>query len=420
VNPDLAALLAGLRDNPEDEVARLALADWCLDQPDSATQARGEHIRLHIQRGQRTWGQDGYREPTVRIRALEGRYRRHWLGQLRVFTHRCDFAPGGLVRVELTEGRLAQAMREKPGPLSTREWAWVTEMVCRTPLTPEEMHWLGKFLPEGYLRSFDMRLNRRGGRQTAVALVTCPGLAGIRDIRASGAGLGDEGGAYLAGSPRLAHLQSLWLDDNDLHQNGFEALAGSPHLAALLYLKLDNNPLSSRAGNVPGRATWGNPIAGLSLASCNLKNEGVRDLTSSWAPTGLCHLNLGNNNLSTSAAERLAGWPALASVRELYLQSNPLSNPGVAALARTPYVGQVRVLFFNNTNLGDEGARELAQSIQLSELHELHLDDPALTAEGYRAFLDTPGLPSLRLLRCRFPENIPRPLVSALVNRFCG
>jgi uncharacterized protein (TIGR02996 family) len=46
VNYDLANLLGALRDRPDDELAYLALADWCLDQPDRATQARGEHVRL--------------------------------------------------------------------------------------------------------------------------------------------------------------------------------------------------------------------------------------------------------------------------------------------------------------------------------------------------------------------------------------
>ena len=46
MNADLACLLAGLRDQPDDDVARFALADWCLEQPDPVTQARGEHVRV--------------------------------------------------------------------------------------------------------------------------------------------------------------------------------------------------------------------------------------------------------------------------------------------------------------------------------------------------------------------------------------
>src|SRR5262245_41050574 len=49
MHPDLANLLGALRDQPDDELAYLALADWCLEQPDEATQARGEHVRLSLE-----------------------------------------------------------------------------------------------------------------------------------------------------------------------------------------------------------------------------------------------------------------------------------------------------------------------------------------------------------------------------------
>ena len=51
MHPDLANLLGALRDDPDDEVAYLALADWCLEQPDEATQARCEHVRLSLEFG---------------------------------------------------------------------------------------------------------------------------------------------------------------------------------------------------------------------------------------------------------------------------------------------------------------------------------------------------------------------------------
>src|SRR5262245_24628867 len=42
----LDALLDDIRANPDDDLPRLALADWCMEQNDLAMQARGEFIHL--------------------------------------------------------------------------------------------------------------------------------------------------------------------------------------------------------------------------------------------------------------------------------------------------------------------------------------------------------------------------------------
>ena len=42
---DAQGLLDAIRERPDDDLPRLALADWCMEQPDEATQARGEFIQ---------------------------------------------------------------------------------------------------------------------------------------------------------------------------------------------------------------------------------------------------------------------------------------------------------------------------------------------------------------------------------------
>jgi uncharacterized protein (TIGR02996 family) len=41
-----AALLDAIRETPEDDTPRLALADWLLEQPEPVAEARGEFIHL--------------------------------------------------------------------------------------------------------------------------------------------------------------------------------------------------------------------------------------------------------------------------------------------------------------------------------------------------------------------------------------
>src|SRR4051794_2610767 len=113
MHPDLANLLAALRAAPDDKVAYQALADWCLEQPQPETQARGEHVRLSFQRSTLPRDEPAARELRDQVRALEKRHRAAWLGPLRAFAHRCDFLPGGLVKVELTSNRLAQAREQR-------------------------------------------------------------------------------------------------------------------------------------------------------------------------------------------------------------------------------------------------------------------------------------------------------------------
>src|SRR5262245_36751355 len=128
MNPDLAALLAGLRDDPADEVAAVALADWCLEQSDPATQARGEHVRMSLRLGKLGSGDAGARELRRQVRALEKRHRAAWLGTMRPLAHRCDFLPGGLVRLQLSSGMLRQARSlALPAP-SAESFAWVSQI----------------------------------------------------------------------------------------------------------------------------------------------------------------------------------------------------------------------------------------------------------------------------------------------------
>ena len=66
---DLTALLAAVRDDPDDELPRLALADWCLEQADEATQARGEYVHVSERRRRMMPGDPGAAcaKPGIRI-----------------------------------------------------------------------------------------------------------------------------------------------------------------------------------------------------------------------------------------------------------------------------------------------------------------------------------------------------------------
>ncbi len=419
MNPDLAALLAALRDDPADRVARLALADWCLEQPAPLLQARGQHLHLHAQRAALQYGEPGYHELSVPIRALEKRWRRHWLGQLRPFGHRCDFLPGGLVAVSVSSGKLAQVMVQNLPPPTRDEWAWVTSLRCAAVLTAEQLRWLAAFFPPGFLRSFDASVHRQVGPPAVHILAGCSWLDGLRNL-SLGSHLGDEGIQALAGLPQLARLRSLALPSNDLGENGLQALAGSSYLHNLRRLHLQHNRLGPTAVRVLGQAPWSAGLEDLGLWRCFLGPRGLRHLLDCWRPTRLSRLDLGDNGLDAPAGAMLAGWPGLAGVTELLLSNNPLGDQGAAALARSPYLGRLQYLKLGATGLGDEGLRELARSPVLGELEELYLDEPGVTQEGYWLLVHAPGLPALRRVRLPYRAELPAALRAALQKRFPG
>jgi uncharacterized protein (TIGR02996 family) len=149
MNTDLAILLNALREQPDDEVAYLALSDWCLEHPDAATRARAEHIRLSLELGKLPRirpRSEKHREMHDRVKSIEQKHRPDWLGPLRHLGHRCDFLPGGLLRLELTAGRTAQAHAAKMEPLTDTEFAWVSHLIARA-ISVDHLRWSPRFAP---------------------------------------------------------------------------------------------------------------------------------------------------------------------------------------------------------------------------------------------------------------------------------
>src|SRR5262249_21010707 len=72
------AFLAQILDNPDDDITRLAYADWLMEQGDPASAARGEFIQVQIQLYRRTEGLgnptdwiDAARVPQLKAREQE-------------------------------------------------------------------------------------------------------------------------------------------------------------------------------------------------------------------------------------------------------------------------------------------------------------------------------------------------------------
>jgi uncharacterized protein (TIGR02996 family) len=371
MNSDLANLLGALRDRPDDELARLALADWCLEQPDEATQARAEHVRLSLELARLPRGPSA-RPLFERVKAMERRWRTPWLGRLREIAHRCDFLPGGLVKLEASGGRTEQAIRANVAPPADEEFAWVSSLVARA-ISPGCLRWLAGLLPGGLVRSFQLEMT--SGVDLVGVLPACPWLPGVRALDVSSFTSSDSGRladdvvVRLARLESLGELRELRLYNAALHPAGCTALVGSPHLRRLRRLALPRCNLSAA---MPG------------LCSGSFASLGV-----------LC---VESNDLSPPAVETLAGWPGLATVRQLDLSENPLGDAGLAALARSPHLGELRELGLRNCGLTHRGLTALAGA-SLGRLRSLDVrQNDSIADAGLLAISGSPLLSSLRVL----------------------
>jgi uncharacterized protein (TIGR02996 family) len=285
MSPDLTSLLCALRDQPDDEIAYLALADWCLDQPEAPTQARSEHVRLSLPLCKLPRFSPEARELTRRLRALEKKHQATWLGSMHQFGHRCDFQPGGLIQFEVTGGRVQQWRAAKAGPPAEQDFAWVSSFVIRA-VTFADLDWLAHSIPVGYLRSFTLGVPENLGVALMGVLSRCRWLPGVRALNLNSysyPNLADVGAAGLADLPCLESLQELQLSNADLGVDGCVSIAHSPHLCRLI------------------------------LQRCGLASGQLRALLVPTFAPPLAVLSLEGNALTPAAIDVLANWPALAN-----------------------------------------------------------------------------------------------------------
>jgi uncharacterized protein (TIGR02996 family) len=283
------AFLKQVLEQPDDEVVRLAYADWLMERGDPESAARGEFIQVQCALARRAdpggkpdeWV-DSARLPRLKAReqALLAAYGDKWARPVYDHASACAFRRGFVEDVTLDPATFAR----DAGKLFT--------------LAP-------------------IRRVRFTGGAVSAELVRCRFLRRLAGLDFQRQNLGDAGLRTLLSSPHLTGLRELDLSYNRLTDVGARALAESPYLAQLTSLNLGYNALS--------------------LA-------GVRALYESphW-PAGLRRFVLaGNTRIDRRALEFLAqtlqGEPDPATLRSLLqlrsLEEREYTNAQVRELAR--------------------------------------------------------------------------------------
>jgi uncharacterized protein (TIGR02996 family) len=231
-SPELLALLAAYKVNPEDAVRMLVLADWLEEHGEAALAARGEFVRLQSQ-SQRAAGNKQRQDELLR------RHEAAWLGPLRAVAETYVWHHG-----LLHLGTRAERLLSEPGPeLRPEDFAWVEGVTVSGVDGPAA----GRLAESPCLAAL-ATLELRGpiGDEGAAALAASPHLRNLRTLLLRSTRIGDRGAAALARSATLVSLSALSLAFNQVRDEGAQALAASPHLAHLRQLNLEGNDIGHR------------------------------------------------------------------------------------------------------------------------------------------------------------------------------
>jgi uncharacterized protein (TIGR02996 family) len=345
------ALLDAVYAAPDEDVPRLACADW-LEENGQAD--RAEMISRHL-------SESGL--PATHTSLL-----RQWLAPVWPHITSCQVRQG-LVYVEMqVRTFLSRAFQEHGAD------------------------WLRQAGVEGLI------LIGKGSRFDRLA--ASPVLQAVRDLELHCQRMKDSGLRDFVSGPPLPSLHTLALRRGRITRSGMEALAGSDRFPRLRRLGL----VELRTLGLPGfQALAGWPqlaaLRALELRGCRVDAVRLAELFRPGALSGLRRLVLEGDYLTDTGVRALAAAGCLAGLRQLCLNECDVGDAGVAALLEAPFTaGLERLILQGNSDITSAGARLLAGCPGLAGLRILNLLFCGLDAEGLRALLDSPHLRGLRHL----------------------
>jgi uncharacterized protein (TIGR02996 family) len=299
---ELDALLEAIREAPADDLPRLALSDWCMEQSDAATQARGEFIQLRARAAALPADSPERGRMERRVVELRQQYEAEWLGGLQPLVRSWDFERGmTLIEVDSTslrQGRLAH-LAAQPG------WNQViglkgillnaadVNILIRSPLLLRNLT---------VLDLCDCEVGAGGIR----LLTRASSLPWVTSLKLGYTGCGDDGAVALAESPHLTRLTVLTLYNNDISHVGANALASSPHFRKLAHLDLSRNPIQDQGARALAHSANLPALTHLALESCGIGQRGGSAFVDSTQREGLQLLDLRDNRLGKATRRELS------------------------------------------------------------------------------------------------------------------
>lgn len=405
--PELLALLAAVRSEPDDLTARLVLADWLQEQSDPADVARGDWVRTLAERDRVPEGYMRRTDLYLRARAVWNEHRGAWAGPLLAagfdLPESDEAFAGGLLT--LTAGGTRAVSKKAAAVVETEAWAWVGGLLFQQLTAAQLRRFLAGPLVGGLTR---LHLHAVNVPAWAVEeLAASPAAARLRSLQLCYLRLGELAAAAVAGSDRLrdprestpafalGNLRGLGLSYCDVGgDTGFRDLVSSTALSALRSLKVKECGLTPDAGHALAEPGGLPALTALDLDGNSSIRGGVPVLVASERAGRLTQLGLSATGARDTGAEAVARQPHLNGLVELDLSRCLLSDRGVVALAESPHLTSLDRLVLHTNEITDRGALALVNSPHLARLRRLNL--------RYARIADA----TLDALRRRFGEGL--------------
>jgi uncharacterized protein (TIGR02996 family) len=429
------ALLAAIRDNPDDDTPRLIYADW-LDEhaTTDAERARAEFIRVQIElhslmaQGTGEKNRRRYDELQKRANELLEQFQDEWLRGLPGAVQKEAYLSRGFV--ESLSFNTARYMGEllprwdqelpvavylagsarllesavRRGLLDNIRMASLSVSTDRSAVADGLASAIASSPSVANLRvlTFESQVLRdvgitavaasavlrelRGlsiaGDLTTATLATLAdspiverletlSLTGIGYFGASGSRPGPEGAAALAASTRLSGLSHLQLSSNEIGWSGLQAILTSRHLNTLRQLQIDDDAL----GGTPSAALELNlpNLEQLRLCRCELSDDDLLAFIASLLVQRISDLDLSDNRVTAAGIQALADGGPYSRLESLDLSANLLGNEGLKILSRSEAFPALRRLSLINVNIDDTGASRMLSACWADQLKELWL-----------------------------------------------
>jgi uncharacterized protein (TIGR02996 family) len=389
ISPD--QMMTAVLQNPQDDAARLRLADFMVARGDP----RGEFIKLKVELARLAPNADVAEPPARRARELLITHQDEWVGPLADWLIDWTFRRGFIDEVTV-EAEVLVAQAEN--------------LLAAAPIQSLRLHNAGAVSEE---------------------LAACPQLARVKALHfgsddGDSEPLGDEGLVALAASPHLAGLEALTFSMEQIGGDGLQALARAPWLAGLRRLALPNNEVGAdalasflavaplqelEALNLDWTGAGSETVAvlaqsaplamlrELSLANNKIGRDGPALLATAGRLPRLSVLDLNCTYLKPGSLQPLSGSPLLAQLTELRLASNnDLEAGDLSALLESSALPALKALVLGSVKMGDAAAQVVARCAALQGLTRLEIPCGGLSADGVKALAASPHLTNLETL----------------------
>jgi uncharacterized protein (TIGR02996 family) len=336
-------LLEVIRTHPDDDLTRLAFADWCDEQ---GAPARAEFIRVQVALARLTPDDPLHPILAARSRGLLLEHEPRWAAPLVGMPASWEFRRGFLETVSLG------------GPLSPECWqallAWGLVRCLHVtdwnylPVDLESVHWRS-------LRSLDLSgISLFAARTRVRTLLQSPLARHLTGLMLRLSPNRRKALRLLFGSHLADQLTELRAGDSHLTDEAVSLLLASPMRKKLEYLDLSRNRLTSESARMLAQADLP-ALHTLVLSSNQLGTDGLLALAASSRLERLERLDLSNNGIDDAGVIGLTASPRLPRLRSLSLDSNEFDLPIGLRLLASSHRGELRELSLASGHPFDQG-----------------------------------------------------------------